>query len=195
MTDFRCNCGAKFSVPDNVVGKKGKCPKCNKVVTIDDWNADAMPLLKAMGKYAAIFFATIFALCYLFEALGIDGIVLLYISQFAIVTAVCVAAYRMSDEENKAGAYILAVVVYGALIFANLTYVPPHERTKPVSYASSSSSSSSGNSYTPSPKPTTWSDADQNALEGAVITKMILEQQGYDSQTADDVAIRTWAFD
>ena len=50
-------------------------------------------------------------------------------------------------------------------------------------------------SYTPSPKPTTWSDADQNALEGAIITKMILEQQGYDSQTANDVAIRTWAFD
>ena len=34
MTDFKCNCGAKFSVPDDAVGKKGKCPKCNQVVQI-----------------------------------------------------------------------------------------------------------------------------------------------------------------
>lgn len=72
---------------------------------------------------------------------------------------------------------------------------------EPVRVAStptrSTRSTRSTSSYrpSPSPRPTTWSDADQNALEGAVITKMILEQQGYDSQTAGDVAIRTWAFD
>lgn len=71
------------------------------------------------------------------------------------------------------------------------------ERVAPVHVASTPTRSSSSSSYrpAPSPRPTTWSDADQNALEGAVITKMILEQQGYDSQTANDVAIRTWAFD
>ena len=89
--------------------------------------------------------------------------------------------------------------MFGSMIYAHCTYVPPHLRPKPVSYASSSSSSSpsssSSYSYSPSPKPAGWSDADQNALEGAIITKMILEQQGYDSKTASDVATQTWAFD
>lgn len=206
MTDFKCNCGAKFSVPDNAVGKKGKCPKCNQVVTIEepiaelDWNDDAMPFLKKMGKCAGIFFGTMFALCLLFEALGVPGIVLIWLSQFAIVTAVLVGMYRIADEDKKGMVSVMAVAMYGALIYAHCTYVPPHERPKPVSYASSSSggsstSSSSSYSYSPSPKPAGWSDADQNALEGAIMTKMILEQQGYDSQTANDVAIRTWAFD
>lgn len=202
MTDFKCNCGAKFSVPDNAVGKKGRCPKCNQVVTIEkpiaelEWNDDAMPFLKKIGKIAGIFFGTMFALCYLFEALGIDGFVLLNMSFYAIVTVVWVSIYRMTPSDNEDGrgvAVMLGLVMYGALIYAQVTYVPPHERPKPVSYASSSSSSSGGSS--PSSKPAGWSDADQNALEGAIITKMILEQQGYDSQTADDVAIRTWAFD
>jgi len=69
------------------------------------------------------------------------------------------------------------------------------EPVRVVSTPARSTRSTSSYRPSPSPRPTTWTDADQNALEGAVITKYILEQQGYDSQTANDVAIRTWAFD
>lgn len=206
MTDFKCNCGAKFSVPDNAVGKKGKCPKCNQVVTIEkpitelEWNDDAMPLLKIVGKYLAVFFGIMITLSFVFGALGVPDIVMLYLSEFGIVTALLVGVYRNAPEEGRPMAYILGVVLYGSMIYAHVTYVPPHLRPKPVSYASSSSggsstSSSSSYSYSPSPNPAGWSDADQIAREGAIMTKMILEQQGYDSQTANDVAIRTWAFD
>jgi len=37
MIEFYCNkCGGKFSVPGDQVGRKGRCPKCKKVIFIPD---------------------------------------------------------------------------------------------------------------------------------------------------------------
>ena len=34
MIKFRCKCGQKISVPDEAVGKRGKCPKCQSILTV-----------------------------------------------------------------------------------------------------------------------------------------------------------------
>ncbi|HBG27097.1 MAG: hypothetical protein A2Y10_00180 [Planctomycetes bacterium GWF2_41_51] len=44
MIYFDCqNCGKWFSAPDNCAGKKGKCSKCNSVVTIPSSNKEFLP--------------------------------------------------------------------------------------------------------------------------------------------------------
>lgn len=135
MTDFRCNCGAKFSVPDNAVGKSGRCPKCQQVVKIEKqvaeelgWNNDAMPLLKTVLKYGAMLFASLFAIFVVIKMLGIPDIAMVYLSQFAIVTCVIVAIYRNCPEDGKPKVLMLGVAMFGALIYAYATYVPKSER-------------------------------------------------------------------
>ncbi|MBI5369251.1 MAG: hypothetical protein HZA54_19600, partial [Planctomycetes bacterium] len=31
----KCSCGQRLVVPDSVVGKRGKCPKCGRVLALD----------------------------------------------------------------------------------------------------------------------------------------------------------------
>ena len=50
------NCGAKIRVPDNAAGKKGKCPKCQTVMTIPaagDPSADDLPKARAQEAVSA----------------------------------------------------------------------------------------------------------------------------------------------
>ena len=44
MPTYRCECGAKYRFPDSAIGKKAKCKKCSAVFSIEEEEAEPIPL-------------------------------------------------------------------------------------------------------------------------------------------------------
>ena len=130
---FKCQCGAKFKVPENLtgVGKKGKCPKCNQVVDLHpnkaDW--DLADIQEHFGSAVAIILGIIlmFVVC-VAPLIILSGIFMLLIFAFgpigvAILAAwliagvVCMCKSGMKQGFANWGGATAAVVVGGAVLF------------------------------------------------------------------------------
>lgn len=122
MTDFKCNCGAKFSVPDNAVGKKGKCPKCNHVVTIEEsttileWVGYS---IAALGLGIVLIGAPIlilFTLCMLAVVhFGVFGVAAIGAWVMAAIVCCCVCGIKQGIINWASGT--VCAVVGGAALF------------------------------------------------------------------------------
>ncbi len=45
--EFHCDCGQKIAVPDQMAGKKGKCPGCGNVLDVPQPHAEPIPVATA----------------------------------------------------------------------------------------------------------------------------------------------------
>ncbi len=49
-----CNCGASLMAPKKAVGKKVKCPRCNKLFTVPDPGSTVDRMIYALGDKGAV---------------------------------------------------------------------------------------------------------------------------------------------